>query len=161
MTFVELKRVGAILLATVALGSTSVQAAEKAGATQGNAGTPASERADGVKSPERWYYLGNSASSKTYIDRQQKLRREGDTVTLSIRQVLDTVPDDLKVHPRTRYMDVRSRYDCKKHTVAHLSSLELSADNEYLGGEPRPLDPVPVHAGTLNAAVMDVACSAG
>lgn len=161
MTFIELKRVGAILLATVALGSTSVQAAEKAGATQGNAGTPAPARADGVKSPERWYYLGSSASSKTYIDRQQKLRREGDTVTLSIRQVLDTVPDDLKVHPRTRYMDVRSRYDCKKHTVAHLSSIELSADNEYLGGEPKPLDPVPVHAGTLNAAVMDVACSAG
>ncbi|WP_313420251.1 surface-adhesin E family protein [Stenotrophomonas sp.] len=161
MTFVELKRVGAMLVATVALGITSVQAAEKSGATQGNVAMPASARADGVNPPERWYYLGSSASSKTYIDRQQKLRREGDTVTLSIRQVLDTVPDDLKVHPRTRYMDVRSRYDCKKHTVAHLSSLELSADNEYLGGEPRPLDPVPVHEGTLNAAVMDVACSAG
>lgn len=107
------------------------------------------------------YYLGSSAPSKTCIDRQQKLRREGDTVTLSIRQVLDTVPDDLKVYPGTRFMDVRSRYDCKKQTVSHLSSLELSADNEYLGSEPKPLDRVPVHAGTLNAAVMDVACSAG
>ncbi|MGE6331775.1 hypothetical protein [Stenotrophomonas sp. NPDC077659] len=58
-------------------------------------------------------------------------------------------------------MDVRSRYDCRKHTVAHLSSLELSEGNEYLGGEARPLDPVPVQPGTLNAAVMDVACSAG
>ncbi|WP_367380105.1 surface-adhesin E family protein [Stenotrophomonas cyclobalanopsidis] len=134
---------------------------KKAGATQGNAGTPASVRADGVKSPERWYYQGSSAPFKTYIDRQQKLRREGDTVTLSIRQVLDTVPDDLKVYPGTRFMDVRSRYDCKKQTVSHLSSLELSADNEYLGSEPKPLDPVPVHAGTLNAAVMDVACSTG
>ncbi|MGE6331776.1 hypothetical protein [Stenotrophomonas sp. NPDC077659] len=73
MTFVELKRVGATFPATVAVGCASAHAAERTGATQQDAGTPASDRANGVKSPERWYYLGSSASSKIYIDRQQKL----------------------------------------------------------------------------------------
>jgi len=160
MTFVQSKRAGAVLLSALALGSVTVHASAATGAAKQGAGTSTAARAEGVKSPERWYYLGGSEGSLTYIDRQQKLRREGDTVTLWIRNVLDEVPADLKVHPRTRYMDVKSRYDCRKHTVAHLTSHEISADNEYLGGEAKPLDPVPVEAGTRNAAVMDVACSA-
>lgn len=75
MTFVQSKRAGAVLLAALALGSVTVHASAATGAAKQRAGTSTAARADGVKSPERWYYLGGSEGSLTYIDRQQELRR--------------------------------------------------------------------------------------
>ena len=145
------KYAGALLGATLALAALAALAAHAAD-------KPAAGEATGGKSNARWYYLGTDGEAETYIDRQQRPQRSGDTVTVWIRTTLDRIPDDLKVHPHTRYMDVQSRYDCRQHTVAHLKSNEISADNVYLGGEMTPLAPVPVNPGTRNAAVMSAVC---